>query len=430
MNQLALFVAVLCCLVSASAQPIKNEPKDQKTWETTIQQVEKMNRHENSFTTKLDSVTAEWIKYVYEYDARCNCIRRTEYDLDEYEFFASCVWDYSYDALDRLTSTLCSTNVSMEKMEYLYNEQGFVSTEISSGYTDHWYYRYKYEYGYDVEGNTITSIKYNHDGNDWFETEKRVWEYEEGRLLSMLYSMFDETQWVFYEKTDYNYNEQGFCNELIVSYVMNGEWDVYYKELYEYDEIGNLFSKIEIRKNYSTNEMVYREKLEFEYDGDNNCTAANLYDYESGSWYFEGGYEFVYDSSISIDNVAGLPSFWEELMDELDTQLPLYSKLQHVIIHDEDNYTYQVDCHYSLYDAINERTGNNIILWPNPVSEVLSLNAEGLCQVEILTLNGQQVVVANGSFDSIHVGHLAVGCYLLKVTFDDGSKAMRKFVKE
>lgn len=134
MNQLALFIAVLCCLVSASAQPIKNEPKAQKTWETTIQQVEKMNRHENSFTTKLDSVTAD-------------------------------------------------------------------------------------------------------------------------------------------------------------------------------DEIGNLLSKIEIRKSYSTNEMVYREKLEFEYDGDKNCTAANLYDYESGSWYFEGGYEFVYDSSISINNVAGLPSF-------------------------------------------------------------------------------------------------------------------------
>ena len=432
MKKVLLFAVALCYLMSAPAQPIKNEPKAQKTWKTTFQQVKKLNRHENSFTTKLDSVTADWIKYAYDYDARCNCVRKTEYDFDnEYGWFASCVWDYSYDALDRLTSTLSSTNVSMDKKEYLYNEQGFVSAEISSGYTDHWYYRYKYKYGYDGEGNMVTSIKYNHNGNDWFETEKRVWEYEEGRLLSLLYSQFDEAQWVPYEKTDYNYNEQGFCNELIISsYMMGGEWDVYYKELYEYDEAGNLLSKIKIRKNYITNEMVYRAKFEFEYDGNNNCTAAHLYDYESGNWYFEGGYEFIYDSNISIDNVAGLPAFWEELMDELDTPIPLYTKLQYVIIHDEDNYTYQVECHYSSYDAINEQAENNLSLWPNPATKTLSLNAEGLQQVEIFSMDGKQVMHVKNNLETIHVDALAKGCYLLKATFSDGNKAMRKFVKE
>ena len=426
-----MFAAALCCLVSASAQHLKNEPMAHKTRERTVQQVEKLNRHKNGFTTKLDSVTSEWIKYVYDYDARCNCIRKTEYDLEEYGWLAYSVWDYAYDALDRLISTQYSTNVSLEKMEYLYNEQGFVSAEISSGYTDHWYYRYKYEYGYDVEGNMVSSIKYNHNGNDWFETEKRVWEYEGGRLLSMLYSQFDEGQWISFEKTDYSYNEQGLCNELIISsYTMDGEWDVYYKELYEYDESGNLLSKIELRKSYSTNELVYCEKLEFAYDSDNNCRAADVYDYESGSWYYVGGYEFVYDPSIGIDNVAGLPSFWEELMDELDTPLPLYSKLQHALLHDEDDYTYQIDCHYSSYDAINEQKENNLVFWPNPTSEVLSFNTEGLCQVEILTLNGHRVALVNSGFETIAIGHLAKGCYLLRVTFEDGRAVVQKFVKQ
>ena len=173
--------------------------------------------------------------------------------------------------------------------------------------------------------------------------------------------------------------------------------------------------------------MVYRAKFEFEYDGNNNCTAAHLYDYESGNWYFEGGYEFIYDSNIGIDNVAGLPAFWEKLMDELDTPIPLYNKLQRVIIHDEED---QVECHYSSYDAINEQTENNLILWPNPATETLSLNAESLQQVEIFSMDGKLVMHVENNFETIHVDALAKGCYLLKATFSDGSKAMRKFVKE
>ena len=91
MKKVLLFAVALCYLMSAPAQPIKNEPKAQKTWKTTNQQVKKLNRHENSFITKLDSVTADWIKYAYDYDARCNCVRKTGYDFDnEYGWFASC----------------------------------------------------------------------------------------------------------------------------------------------------------------------------------------------------------------------------------------------------------------------------------------------------------------------------------------------------
>ena len=60
----------------------------------------------------------------------------------------------------------------------------------------------------------------------------------------------------------------------------------------------------------------------------------------------------------------------------------------------------------------------------------MSLNAEGVQQVEIFTIDGRQVMHLEYGFETINVSALAKGCYLLKATLNDGSKAVQKFVKE
>jgi hypothetical protein len=53
-----------------------------------------------------------------------------------------------------------------------------------------------------------------------------------------------------------------------------------------------------------------------------------------------------------------------------------------------------------------------------------------LQQVEIFSMDGKQVMRLGNGSESINVNALAKGCYLLKATFANGSKAMQKFVKE
>ena len=78
MKKSILFAALLCCIVSASAQPFRKESK-QRPWEESLKLVEKMNGRENLFTMKLDSVTGEEVRNLYEYDARLNCTKEMRY---------------------------------------------------------------------------------------------------------------------------------------------------------------------------------------------------------------------------------------------------------------------------------------------------------------------------------------------------------------
>ena len=76
MRKVVLFVVSMCCMVSASAQNFNKEPKVRRSLEETLQIVEKMNRHENAYTTELDSVTmygSDNMKVILDYDAHSNC---------------------------------------------------------------------------------------------------------------------------------------------------------------------------------------------------------------------------------------------------------------------------------------------------------------------------------------------------------------------
>ena len=80
--------------------------------------------------------------------------------------------------------------------------------------------------------------------------------------------------------------------------------------------------------------------------------------------------------------------------------------------------------------GMNESPRETVDVYPNPATETLSLNAEGLLQVDIYSLDGRWVTSQNKGFEAINVCQLSKGIYLLKATYSDGNKAMKKFVKK
>ncbi len=119
MKKVLLFAAALCCMLSASAQHFMREPKTQKSWEDKIKIIEQLNRNKNNFTEKLDSITAEDTRILFDYDSHFNCTQMYSYYYSENSWQLDMGYDYTYDEQDRVTSIVThSYTESPSKEEY------------------------------------------------------------------------------------------------------------------------------------------------------------------------------------------------------------------------------------------------------------------------------------------------------------------------
>ncbi len=90
--------------------------------------------------------------------------------------------------------------------------------------------------------------------------------------------------------------------------------------------------------------------------------------------------------------------------------------------------TYAEDCQYvlSINDEILDQTLN---LYPNPVSEILSIESKLPLQgIEIYNLLGQEVKQVHSNFETINLKDLSRGIYLIKISSENGS-TVRKLIK-
>lgn len=410
MKNSIIIAALMCCIVSASA---------------------KQNCNENDLTVKLDSIKSVGRKFLFEYDTHLNCTRCTEYmyisDSIGWNFMA--FNEYTYDELYRMTSktTYEPFGNGMRKYEYFYNGQGLLSEVTYSYYNGtNWHFIEKYYYEYDEEMNQILYIQYKHEDGNWEEVEKKVWEYAGGLPWLILRYFFG----TLYDKTEYDYNEQGLCSEMIRSiYIvepMVPEWKEYYKELYEYDEAGNLLTKTILDGN--SNGLYYRKKTELAYDGNNNCTNISEYsgyDNNTGQWlYLNKEFGFVYDSTVNINNIAGLSSFWKEYF---DLDIPLFNELQLVTIDMGD--VIQYDFYYSNSTGLDEPKEILLSVWPNPATEKVHVGGIEIAEVQVYNTLGQLMKTVQNS-NEVDVSNLPQGVYLLRITDAEGKNRVARVMKK
>ena len=423
MKRLALFAAALCCLVSASAQHIENEPKAHKSLKDKVQQAEKWNRYTNTFSEKLDSIYTDYEKGILDYDERFNCTR-IDYYANWGGWMHEYAEEYTYDDKDRVVMVVRKAGEYEEyadKSEYTYNAEGWLSEELEYELeSGEWMLVNKYTYEYDADGHMVLAQGYYYEG-DWLDESKMTFEYDGGLLRNDVFYYYDEeVDWMPNTRNDYTYNAQNLCTETLASN-WEGEWVESYKYEYEYDAAGNRLSSTE-STHYDMEDWKFTTRIEYTYDTHNNCTDKATYSYVEEDWVLEYTMFYTYDRSVPVENTAGIFMVWED-------ELPIYNKVLNWQVQYDDVAESTV-LYYSGCEGVGETTESLLSVWPNPASETLNFNAEGLQQVEIFTLEGRLVATANNSFGTIAIGHLAKGCYLLRATFEDGREAMRKFVKE
>lgn len=203
---------------------------------------------------------------VYEYDLYGNVLKETDSDGSYAE--------YTYDALDRKTSTMfydsttserilleeqsysqSGKNLQTTKTAYLDQERTAVTTEITD-------FAGRIISAVDADGNTISKT-YTGDGKVLSETDP-------------------------YGKTaTYTYDALGNLTSLISPF----DGDSYSQTVYSYDKAGNMLTELVSNQAVGSSSVTCR-KTAYEYDAWNNLLKTIQYDGDNPAGYVQGYYDF------------------------------------------------------------------------------------------------------------------------------------------
>ena len=396
MKKLLLIVVALCCMISVSAQ----EQKQQLSLKEKVKKVEQINRQNQAFTQKLDSIVNDNnTKILFTYD---HFYRRTNMKMVYGTSTVVIEQQFFYDALGHLTHTINNSLYYQDKIEYTYNNQGLVDEETEyelSG--DNWLPTYKTNYEYDGYGNVLTAIEKEYEDGNWTNYRKMEYTYVARQLTKVLESRWgwDGDYWYENDMEEYKYDNAGNCIELLLSY----------KYVYDTD-------------------WRFDDKYVYEYNTNNDCIKETEYDYEDNEWVVDGIVEYTYDPTVPGSSIAGYDDIFENMTIKIKSKL---LKVVETYFDDgEIDETVISILYYSKGAQVPESPSATLTIGPNPTSTILFIQADNLRQVEIYSMDGKMVMRLDKGIESVNVSALATGTHLLKATMNDGSVATEKFMKQ
>ena len=417
MKKHLILAALMCCLMSASAQPFKHEHKRPQSLKERIVQVEKLNRYENTFSETLDSIYGDFQKCHFEYDNHFNCVR-----IDYYWFDDEWVLDYTeelaYDEQDRIVMWMENSDDYAMKLEFKYDENGWLSDEFEFELMEdgNWEPIGKYTYEYDADGHMVLSVGYEYE-EEWMPGSRMTWEYMDGKLVNDIYYYYGETDWMPLTRNDYSYNAEGLCQQQLQSQ-WEGEWTVSYKVEFEYDEVGNRVMETSSTC-YDLDDWMYTYRIQYGYDANGNIITSADYYYNETDWELESTMTYVYDLNVPVEATAGIMMVW-------DDELPIHNKLlsqQLRAYGDEWTTTF----YYSDCVGLDEQPECTVQLWPNPATETVHIEGFEPADIQIFNNLGQLVKKVQG-MNEIDVSGLVEGVYLLRITDADGKNHVSRVV--
>lgn len=396
MKKLLLIAMALCCMIGVSAQ----EQKRQSSLKERVKKVEQINRQDQAFTQKLDSiVNDDNTKILFTYD---NLYHRTGMKMVYGSSTVVIDQQFFYDNQGHLTHTTTTSPYLVGKTEYTYDGQGKVTEEREyEQLGEAWFPTYKTSYNYDKDGNVSIAIEQEYEDAQWINFLKMEYTYSAGKLSKVLQSRWgwDGDFWSESDMEEYSYDNAGNCIELLISdkYVYETEWRI-------------------------------DEKYVYEYNSNNDCVKETEYDYHNDEWVIDGMIDYTYDPAVPGSSIAGYDDIFENMT------IKVRSKLLQVV----ENYyddgeldeTVTSILYYSKGAQVPELPTATLTIGPNPTSTFLSIQAADLRQVEIFSMDGKMVMRLEKGFESVNVSALATGAYLLKATMNDGSVATQKFMKQ
>lgn len=283
-----------------------------------------------------------------------------------------------------------------------------------------WVNRFKGEYTYDANGNRTQMILYIWDesNSQWVSFFKGVYTYNTNGIImhriTYTWDKFD-SQWLIYSKEEYTCDANGNTTQIIGHDwdIATSQWVVESKEEYSCDANGNTTQIITFGWDKTSNQWVESSKHEYTYNASENQTKYICYIWSktTSQWVEPWSIEYTYDASGNL------------------TQEIRYNGNQY-----NEDFTSKKIYNYSV---INTSLPNNsqtpiINLYPNPVTDYLTINCDNYSQVtfELFDLQGSKLMsqVVNNS-ETINMSELNSGIYVYQL-FMDNKKQSGKIVKQ
>lgn len=280
-----------------------------------------------------------------------------------------------------------------------------------------WIYANYVEYTYNELNQRLTRDNYNNFGGSFEHGGTYNYQYDEnGNLVH--HDMYLGT-WGLFETADYTYDENNNCT-LIVSYSegFSGEFEPSNMVEYTYNADGFL---IEEKSYYYYNGWVLSTHVVYTRDENNNISVEeNLDQYGS----VLERHEYEYDMNILFDEVAPFVNPEGELPNPERT-VNARNKDKYWTVADDGTLTFVCDYYYYYKEiegtGVAENVADNVNIYPNPVKDVLTVEASEYQNVEVFDLAGRCVISREISgVANIDMSQMPKGVYLVKMQNENG----------
>jgi len=326
--------------------------------------------------------------------------KSTVYLLDSFY-----IWQY-----DSLTATWNTTLYGKTK-DFLYNSNNDVTSE-----TD-----------YQLNGSTWTKlaiITYTYNLNNKISNE--LWQFWNGS------SWTNDMEYIFV----YNSNNQ--CTSDTIKIWSSGAWAE--NMAYTMTYTGNNMTS-EIGKEWNGTTWINETQFTYTYNNSNECTGNLQQTWSGTAWVNANQNTYTYNSSG--DQIGAVEKKWSGTAWVNSSNTIFYYNANNSMIasatrdwNDPATKINGGDSSYYFYQAangINELQANkeNVIAYPNPVSNHLTIEATQKATINILNTQGQflETLLINGNITTIDVSNLANGMYVMEVKTAKGTE-IKKFMKE
>ena len=395
---------------------------------------------------------------------------------------------FSYDEMGHMTGELVTDAVTGDgvyKVDYGFdaqqNQVQFVYSEWIEGA---WMiiFGFKNENVYDDSGNVMESIMqfYNSETMEWENSGKFTGVYsDEGTILEEVYSYWDGSAWQLDYRYQYSIDDQGVWTGLTGSWWGGSDWQNDWRYIdWVFQDWENWVESSATYQEWNSAawEDIQRFSTEFSDDG-----YIRIYQsYNGGTWesvyrttytetlpehvyldeYYDTGIEEWVNSQRWTDflddhqNFSGIKlEYWEQgeksmagswIIEIYIYELHTYNDnddLAEVIVQIWDldlqmlvNLDRRVFS-YALTGTRDLQSGTDLRAFPNPVENVLEINATGLTEHStyvIADLNGR--IIRKGELQkgsqSLDVSNLNPGMYFLNVYTPDNRKTSLKIIKK
>lgn len=342
-------------------------------------------------------------------------------------------------------AVVANTNGDKSRFTYIYDEDEFyLYEELMENYDGtNWQKAEKvtYEYGFDLEvleelgqswdgsdweNSFYISYSYEDalvkevvyqtwDGSDWVNETKKVYDYH-GDALTILYWKWNGSTWSSDELYTYTFNDSSI--ELVIQYMQGGAWQNLSRYVYDLDFDGNIL-EITIEGWINNSMWDYMENLVYDYQ-DGVYVSMSVYFGPYGDPQYR--MEYVYEDGNAV--------LGESMYRMANGQYAPYDgQIEMAFGFNLDQIVYDgciVEMTYLDVTGLNEDSQAGFNVYPNPVSDRLTIDIANFQKAELYSLTGQKVMESEkGTFE---VDNLQAGVYMLKVYDLNGNSESQRIV--